>query len=47
VAGETLATEVRVGQGTAPGGDGYESTREVDLDGVPAWIAIARAAGNR
>jgi isoleucyl-tRNA synthetase len=41
IAGETLATEL-VADGTPLAPDGYESTREVDLDGVPAQIGIAR-----
>ncbi|HEX7241548.1 MAG TPA: class I tRNA ligase family protein, partial [Longimicrobiaceae bacterium] len=41
VTGETLATELRAEEG-APSADGYQ-VREVDLDGVPATIAIAKA----
>ncbi len=41
VTGETLATELRTEEG-APSADGYQ-VREVELDGVPATIAIAKA----
>jgi hypothetical protein len=39
---ETLAVELEVGSATDY--HGYEADREVDLDGVPATIALARTA---
>ena len=39
---ETLAVELEVGSATDY--HGYEADREVDLDGVPATIALARIA---
>jgi isoleucyl-tRNA synthetase len=42
VARETLAVEVEVGSATDF--HGYDVDREVDLDGVPATIALAKAA---
>ncbi|MDB4949270.1 MAG: Isoleucyl-tRNA synthetase [Gemmatimonadetes bacterium] len=42
VAGDTLAAELEV-LGTPLASDGYDTTREVDLDGTPAHIGIARA----
>ncbi|HSR40754.1 MAG TPA: DUF5915 domain-containing protein, partial [Longimicrobiales bacterium] len=43
ISGETLASFVEVGEEAA--GDGDLSVREVDLDGTPATIALARARG--
>jgi isoleucyl-tRNA synthetase len=42
VAGETLATELETGSVTDF--EGYEASREVDLDGVTGTIALARVA---
>jgi isoleucyl-tRNA synthetase len=42
VAGETLTTELRV-HADGLGADGWAAVREVDLDGVPATIGVARA----
>ncbi|HEV2147068.1 MAG TPA: isoleucine--tRNA ligase [Longimicrobiaceae bacterium] len=42
VAGETLATELAV-QADGLGDGGYAEVREVDLDGVPATIGVAKA----
>ncbi|HEU0053823.1 MAG TPA: DUF5915 domain-containing protein, partial [Longimicrobium sp.] len=42
VGGETLAVEVEVGSATDF--HGYDADREVDLDGVPATVALAKAA---
>ncbi|NIP59837.1 MAG: isoleucine--tRNA ligase [Gemmatimonadetes bacterium] len=43
ISGETLAALVEVGEEAAEDGD--LSVREVDLDGTPATIAVARARG--
>ncbi|MBW3571057.1 MAG: isoleucine--tRNA ligase [Gemmatimonadetes bacterium] len=43
VAGETLATELETGSVTDF--EGYDASREVDLDGVAGTVAIARVAG--
>jgi hypothetical protein len=42
VAGETLAVELETGSVTDF--EGYEASREVDLDGVAGTIALARVA---
>jgi isoleucyl-tRNA synthetase len=42
VAGETLATELETG--SVNDFEGYEASREVDLDGVAGTVAIARVA---
>ncbi|HEU0014040.1 MAG TPA: isoleucine--tRNA ligase [Longimicrobium sp.] len=44
VAGEVLAVELEVGSVTDF--EGYETTREVDLEGVTGMVAIARARTN-
>ncbi len=44
IRGETLAITVDTHEGGMDG-DGYAAVREVDLDGVPGVIGIARAAG--
>jgi isoleucyl-tRNA synthetase len=43
IAGETLAVEVTVSESGGP--DGWQAHREVDLDGIPAQVALRRAAG--
>jgi hypothetical protein len=43
ITGETLALEYQVGHEGE--GDGFEHLREVDLDGVPAQIALSRIKG--
>jgi isoleucyl-tRNA synthetase len=42
VAAETLAVELETG--SVPDFEGYEASREVDLDGVTGNVAIARVA---
>ena len=43
ISSETLAVEVRIGHPDDAGTDGYDAVVDVDLDGVPARIALSRA----
>jgi isoleucyl-tRNA synthetase len=44
IAGETLALELAVGEASAsPGPEGFRVTKDVEMDGVPARIALERA----